>query len=254
MTSIDDLDHIKRLAQGYEGISLLVVRPINEDDLLEDGEEAKLLPGRMQGRDALKIRKVGLTPLGKSPPTTTMKTKRTSVAPEEKKTVVMRISSEERYNPVHWGAIVSKAHTSILDWARLLLPREDNKKLHDIFHYFGDDKLAEDGKTKHTTFWASWRVDEEMVSKLIDISGQRCSNDTVYFIEPIRWIHPAPPPCKCAYRDFKRLTDESWPDYADRVFAASGPLGVARGERALGPREARGDPTEERRRRSPIHI
>ncbi len=66
VTSIDDLDHIKRLAQGYEGISLLAVRPINEDDLLEDGEEAKLLPGRMQGRDALKIRKVGLTPLGKS--------------------------------------------------------------------------------------------------------------------------------------------------------------------------------------------
>ncbi len=38
-------------------------------------------------------------------------------------------------------------------------------------------------------------------------------------------------------------------DYADRIFATSGPPGVDRGGRALGPREARGEPSEERRRR-----
>ena len=161
----------------------------------------------------------------------------------------MRISAEERYCPNQWQHMTEKFRTAALTWAKHLLSTEENTRLHDLFNFFGDEKKAENGKSKHSTIWALWRVDVEMIPNLLALSGRAAEGGIRFFIEPIRWVAPAPSPARCPYKEWKRNKDENWPDYADRVYAACDGLGVARGEKALAPREVRDDSDDARRRR-----
>ena len=112
------------------------------------------------------------------------------------------------------------------------------------------DKKSESGKAKHSTIWALWRVDVELIPKLLAISGNSDEEVHRFFMEPIRWKEPAPQPANCPYKEWRRGKDEPWPDYADRIFAAATNLGVARGDKALAPRTKRDANDDVRRKRT----
>ena len=124
-------------------------------------------------------------------------------------------------------------------WAGEFLDRETTRTLR------GTSKpLEAEDKSSITLLW---RVENTAIPALLAQSGRRSPSGLRFFTEPGRWEAPAPPPCRCCYKE-KRRQDETWEQYADRIYEASGVLGVARGDRSIGTRWERGVDDRDRRR------
>ncbi|CAE8687780.1 unnamed protein product, partial [Polarella glacialis] len=149
-----------------------------------------------------------------------------------------RMSAEARYvNEAQWKGQRSKPAQAVRAWMRKFVPEEVSKRVHDLWGY-KEEKGVDGG---HAIVTGLLRVESTQVKALIRHSGQGG-----WYVEPLRWADPAPEPCNVDW--VKRVEDESGPEYAARVQAIAGDLGIARGERSLGVRKTRGEESQSRSR------
>ena len=219
------------LAAQHAFLHLLTIRPLMPEGHLLAGESRRDMPGRVRGRNQIRLRSVALRQYGDNAPALAVQSAALPAKTTVMTTTVLRLHAEERYAPGTWKRVCQAPGAQARHWARALLDSDQFGKLRDTFK----PQLAEDGKS----LTLLWRVEDSVLDDMIGLSGRQCAGRHRFFVEPGRWLPPAPPPCSVDF-SYRRQHDESWEQYADRVVAHAGPLGVARGERSLGVRRARG--------------
>ena len=235
-----ELDELRTLLSGFEDAShelgiTAIMLATKGDTPKQDGEIIQV-PGKRQGK--VTPRMAHVVKLGSNCPSLKRTIRRIESTPEMVKTVVLRLATEARYHDESkWKAILEHSSHAAHKWLHSNLPAVMQRKVRDTWGWQLESSKG-GGKALVT---AMVRVEHTAVNSMLSLSGKES-----WFIEPLRWDQPDVPACEVKW--VKRNPEEPGPQYANRVHAEAGNLGVARGWKSLGVRVPRGSETRSKTR------
>ena len=140
------------LAAQHAFPHLLTIRPLMPEGHLLAGESRRDMPGRVRGRNQIRLRSVALRQYGDNAPALAVQSAALPAKTTVMTTTVLRLHAEERYAPGTWKRVCQAPGAQAWDWARALLDSDQFGKLRDTFK----PQLAEDGKS----LTLLWRVED----------------------------------------------------------------------------------------------
>ena len=222
----EEIDTLEVLINMYDFLRILRIRGLPPGETPRANETRRQLPGRVKGRQEVRLRNVAIWRSHADSPELKSNKLNSRVIVQAMPTTVIEISAEKRYAEQTWERVRKAPGEMARKWAGEFLDRETTRTLRDTFR-----PLEAEDKSSITLLW---RVENTAIPALLAQSGRRSPSGLRFFTKPGPLEAPAPPPYRCCYKD-KRMQDETWEQYADRIYEASGVLGVARGPDPLAP-------------------
>ena len=221
----EEIDTLEVLINMYDFLRILRIRGLPPGETPRANETRRQLPGRVKGRQQVRLRNVAIWRSHADSPELKSNRLNSKVTVQAVPATVMKISAEKGYAEQTWEWVRKAPGEMARQRAGEFLDRNDT-------HTEGHLQTTRSrGQVHHHLAVAG---ENTAIPALQAQSGRRSPSGLRFFTQPGRWEAPAPPPCRCCYKE-KRRQDETWKQYADRIYEASGVLGVARGDRSLAP-------------------
>ena len=169
-----------------------------------------------------------------------------------KDTVQMRFWTEQKYIEENstWRKMKSSTEEAIQAHLKRKLPVESMNMVHEVHHFRHNPlKNLKDGSV-NSSIVGLVKVEVDAVPEIVaKVSGARGLASERWWCQPIRYEEKLPDPCKALpkYNWVKKLEEETWSEYADRVQEKCGPLGGYLGDRDLAWRSAWADDDRDNR-------